>query len=91
MVVNGKLDNIKSGVIQELEALYELEIPQGQIITREAAEKMLELTGILGREGAVYINRKGTVVQVSVGDDATVELPDIKQRSAIRLSPARAL
>ena len=57
MVVNGKLDNIKSGVIQELEALYELEIPQGQIITREAAEKMLELTGILGREVAVYINR----------------------------------
>lgn len=91
MVVNGKLDNIKSGVIQELEALYELEIPQGQIITREAAEKMLELTGILGREVAVYINRKGTVVQVSVGDDATVELPDIKQRSAIRLSGIRCV
>lgn len=91
MVVNGKLDNIKSGVIQELESLYELEIPQGQIITREAAEKMLELTGILGREVAVYINRKGTVVQVSVGDDATVELPDIKQRSAIRLSGIRCV
>ncbi|WP_027406780.1 GTPase HflX [Anaerovibrio sp. RM50] len=91
MVVNGKLDNIKSGVIQELESLYELEIPQGQIITREAAEKMLELTGILAREVAVYINRKGTVVQVSVGDDATVELPDIKQRSTIRLSGIRCV
>ncbi len=91
MVVNGKLDNIKAGVIQELESLYELEIPQGQIITREAAEKMLELTGILGREVAVYINRKGTVVQVSVGDDATVELPDIKQRSTIRLSGIRCV
>ncbi|ORT98978.1 GTP-binding protein HflX [Anaerovibrio sp. JC8] len=91
MVVNGKLDNIKAGVIQELEALYELEIPQGQIITREAAEKMLELTDILGREVAVYINRKGTVVQVSVGDDATVELPDIKQRSTIRLSGVRCV
>ncbi|WP_297966082.1 GTPase HflX [uncultured Anaerovibrio sp.] len=91
MVVNGKLDNIRAGVIQELEALYELEIPQGQIITREAAEKMLELTGILGREVAVYINRKGAVVQVSVGDDATVELPDIKQRSTIRLSGIRCV
>ncbi|MCR5176367.1 MAG: GTPase HflX [Anaerovibrio sp.] len=91
MALNGNLENIKAGVIQELEALYELDIPPGQIITREAAEKMLELTGVLGREVAVYINRKGMVVQVSVGDDATVELPDIKQRSAIRLSGIRCV
>ena len=91
MQVNGDLNNIKAGTIAELEALYELEIPSGQIITREAAEKMLTLTEVLGREVAIYVNRKGNVQRVSVGDDATVELPDVKQRSNIRLSGIRCI
>ena len=91
MQVNGDLDNIKAGTVAELEALYELEIPSGQIITREAAEKMLALTEALGREVAIYVNRKGNVQRVSVGDDATVELPDVKQRSNIRLSGIRCI
>ena len=91
MQVNGDLNNIKAGTIAELEALYELEIPSGQIITREAAEKMLALTEALGREVAIYVNRKGNVQKVSVGDDATVELPDVKQRSNIRLSGIRCI
>lgn len=91
MLVNGNLTNIKAGTVSELESLYDIEVPSGQIITREAAEKMLDLTDILGREVAIYINRKGNVVKVSVGDDATVELPDIKQRSNIRLSGVRCV
>lgn len=91
MQVNGDLNNIKAGTIAELEALYEMEIPTGQIITREAAEKMLTLTEALGREVAIYVNRKGNVQRVSVGDDATVELPDVKQRSNIRLSGIRCI
>ncbi|WP_297569632.1 GTPase HflX [uncultured Anaerovibrio sp.] len=91
MQVNGDLNNIKAGTIAELEALYEMEIPSGQIITREAAEKMLTLTEVLGREVAIYVNRKGNVQRVSVGDDATVELPDVKQRSNIRLSGIRCI
>lgn len=91
MTVNGNLSNIKAGTIHRLESLYEAEIPVGQLITREAASLMLELTAELGREVAVYINRKGSVVQVSVGDDATVELPEIKQRSSMRLSGIRCV
>jgi len=91
MQVNGNLANIKAGLIGELETLYDMEIPTGQIVTREAAEKMLELTGEIGREVAIYINRKGNVVQVSVGDDATVELPEVKARSNIRLSGIRCI
>lgn len=91
MQVNGNLANIKAGLIGELETLYDMEIPTGQIVTREAAEKMLELTGEIGREVDIYINRKGNVVQVSVGDDATVELPEVKARSNIRLSGIRCI
>lgn len=91
MTINGNLSNIKAGIIQQLENMYEAEIPAGQLITKEIAAKMLELTEQLGREVAVYINRKGSIVQVSVGDDATVELPEIKQRSSVRLSGIRCV
>ena len=87
MAVNGDLKNIKKDIIAQLDMLYDYAVPSGQIVTRELAEKMLELTALLGREVAVYISRQGKIMQVSVGDNATVELPEIRQRtSETRLS-----
>ena len=78
MAVNGDLKNIKKDIIAQLDMLYDYAVPSGQIVTRELAEKMLELTALLGREVAVYISRQGKIMQVSVGDNATVELPEIR-------------
>ena len=87
MAVVGELDNIKKGIIQELDSLYDYEVPASQLVSAELAEKMLDITGQLGREVAVYISRQGKIMQVSVGDNATVDLPEIRQRtSASRLS-----
>ena len=92
MAVVGELDNIKKGIIQELDSLYDYEVPASQLITAELAEKMLDITGQLGREVAVYISRQGKIMQVSVGDNATVDLPEIRQRtSASRLSGIRCV
>ncbi|WP_456236577.1 GTPase HflX [Acetivibrio mesophilus] len=44
------------------------------------AAKMAELTGKINREIAVYINRKGNVIDVSVGDSSTVSLPEVEGR-----------
>ncbi|WP_276020215.1 GTPase HflX [Acetivibrio straminisolvens] len=41
---------------------------------------MAELTGKINREIAVYINRKGNVIDVSVGDSSTVSLPEVEGR-----------
>nr|WP_265446887.1 GTPase HflX [Acetivibrio straminisolvens] len=49
-------------------------LPQG------LAAKMAELTGKINREIAVYINRKGNVIDVSVGDSSTVSLPEVEGR-----------
>ena len=93
MQVNGDLANIKTYVLEKLKALYELKVPLGQISTRELNEEMLSITEDTDREVAVYLNRQGKVVQVSLGDTATVDLPDFKQktRSDLRLSGIRCI
>ena len=76
MQVNGDLANIKTYVLEKLKAIYELTVPIGQVSTHELNEAMLEVTDILEREVAVYINRHGKIVQVSLGDADTVDLPE---------------
>lgn len=89
--VNGNLSNIKASVVQELKKIYQYQIPIGQISTNELNEKMIQFTEILNREIAVYINRQGKVVQVSVGDTETVDLPEVKARTSVRLSGIRCI
>lgn len=92
MMVHGELGNIRKNIVERLEGMYGLTVPAGQLITRELAEEMLAVTGELAREVAVYLNRQGKVLQVSVGDDATVDLPELRQRkSESRLSGVRCV
>jgi len=90
--VNGNIKNIKKYIIDQLEAVYDMQVPIGQISTNEINEQIVAVTDLLEREVAVYINRQGKVVQVSVGDTATVDLPQIKERtSELRLSGIRCI
>ena len=93
MQVNGDLANIKTYILEKLQALYDLRVPIGQLSTRELNESMLSITADTDREVAVYLNRQGKVVQVSLGDTATVDLPEFKQktRSELRLSGIRCI
>ncbi|MGM9539665.1 GTPase HflX [Anaerovibrio sp.] len=92
MMVHGELGNVRKNIVDRLEGMYGLTVPAGQLITRELAEEMLDVTGELSREVAVYLNRQGKVLQVSVGDDATVDLPELRQRkSESRLSGVRCV
>jgi GTPase len=89
--INGDIKNIKAHVLEKLQALYAVQLPIGQISTNELNEKLLEITGLLNREVAVYINRSGKILQVSVGDTATVDLPAFKSRTNVRLSGIRCI
>lgn len=93
MQVNGDLANIKTYILERLKALYDMRVPIGQISTRELNEEMLAITEDTDREVAVYLNRQGKVMQVSLGDTATVDLPEFKQktRSDLRLSGIRCI
>lgn len=93
MDIKGDLVNVKTHIQEQLKKIYELTVPVGQLSTRELNERMLDITELLGREVAVYISRQGRVVQVALGDVATVDLPELKQktRSDKRLSGIRCI
>ncbi len=89
--VSGNLDSLRNSIIDEIEELYDIE-ETTDFVPRELAEKMADLTGRINREIAVYINRKGNIIDVSVGDSTTVSLPVVEgRRNKMRLSGIRCI
>ncbi|MGL5514493.1 MAG: GTPase HflX, partial [Sporomusa sp.] len=90
--IYGETKGIKKVVLDNLEQLYEQSVPFGQAITNEIAEAMAAITDQLNREVAVYINRRGNIVKVSLGDTKTVTLPETEGRRGLnRLSGIRCI
>jgi GTP-binding protein HflX len=90
--IYGETTGIRKSFLNRLEELYEATIPFGQVITSELMQKMIDLTADLNREIVVYINRRGQITCVAVGDVYTVVLPDIDgRRSSNRLSGIRCI
>lgn len=69
---------MRRSVLEEIEGLYEFHTAD-QLADVELIRTMYELSCRIGRELAVYIDRAGTVVQVSVGEAQTIDLPPVKQ------------
>ncbi|WP_378952582.1 GTPase HflX [Pelosinus sp. sgz500959] len=91
-MIHGELNGIRKSFLTRIEQLYEFSVPFGQVITFELAQKMIEITADLNRELAVYINRRGQITSVAVGDLTTVVLPEIDgRRSSNRLSGIRCI
>ena len=84
----GKVDGLKNTVLNELEQLYDQEIPDWQVLTAEALEKMASITAAINREVNIYVDRHGKVVSVAVGDSSTVTLPAL---SSVWLTPRAML
>jgi len=92
MNISGVTEGLKKSIIEELEKIYDLEIPQHMLWTEELIEILASISGAINREIAVYIDRKGRVTDVSVGDFKTVELNQIiGRRSSQRLSGTRCI
>lgn len=91
-MIHGELDGIRKSFLTRIEELYDFSVPFGQVITSELAQKMIEITADMNREIAVYINRRGLITAVAIGDIATVVLPEIDgRRSTNRLSGTRCI
>jgi len=89
--VNGNIQALKESVLIELEKLYDMQLDE-EFVPKELAEKMAELSSRINREIAVYLDRKGNVMDVSVGDSKTVSLGEIEsRRDTDRLSGIRCI
>ena len=75
-----------------MEALYDIHGDRNEFLPWELALKMADLTGRINREIAVYLNRKGQIIEISVGDSGTVSLPGVEgRRGELRLTGIRCI
>ena len=75
-----------------MEALYDYQVEAGQLVSPEMVDILVSLTDKLNYEVAVYLNRKGQVEGVALGDQAKVSLPELSRRRGLkRLSKLRLI
>jgi len=92
MEIGGNTQGLKKSHVQALEDMYGIELPQDMLWTRELIDRLSGLTSAINREIAVYLDRKGHVTNVIVGDFATVSLESVEgKRSPSRLSGVRLI
>lgn len=92
MKVNGDLSGIKDSFIDILDSVYEMEVNPEEFASSRIIEIISAMTERFGKEISVYINRRGKVIDVSVGDSSTVSLPAFDlRRGSRRLSGIRCI
>ncbi|MBQ7061029.1 MAG: hypothetical protein IJM85_04510, partial [Clostridia bacterium] len=90
--VNGNLNGIRSAVVEQLRALYDIKMEQKEFASEELITAMSALTGEINREISVYIARDGHIADVSVGSDRKVDMPGMRLvRNEDRLCGVRCL
>lgn len=83
---------MRASILAEIEDLYELETDRSEVLPGILAERLAAITGRINREIAVYINRKGTITDICLGDSATVTLSEVEgRRGSVRLSGVRCV
>ena len=65
----GNKEGLKSNIITSLEKLYDLPVPSWQLLSAEMAVEMARITSLIHREINVFLDRKGKVLAVVVGDN----------------------
>lgn len=91
-MIQGNTQGLSKTIIEELETLFEIQVPKDSFLTSEIVEKLCSLTGKMRREISIYVNRKGVIMDVSVGEIGQVALPYMRlRRSKNRLSGIRCI
>ncbi len=79
-MIHGNLDGIKDSVINEIEKIFDIEIDKSLFISIEVLNLLCKYTGLLNREIAIYINRRGQIIDITIGNHSTVNLSQVESR-----------
>ena len=91
-MIYGKTDGLSRQILSRLEELYDMSVERQDFLSEELVLLLCEMTGLTNRELSVYLNRRGEVVDVSVGEANQVSLPNMNlRRSNVRLSGIRCV
>lgn len=90
--INGNIQSIKDRLLNELEELFDTKYGSRDLVPVILAETIARISFEINREISVLINRRGVVVDISIGDSGTVSLPQLdSRRGETRLSAIRCI
>ncbi|EJU08487.1 GTPase HflX [Fusobacterium hwasookii] len=88
-MVNGNTSGLKEYVLENLDKLYNTKIEKGKIISQEIVEYISDISNKINREINIAIDRSGNIIDISIGDSSTVNLPVVpvydKKLSGVRI------
>ncbi len=76
-MINGNVSGVRRALLGEMEALYEMRV-YGEFVSDEIIEALAKFTDATKREISVYITRDGRVADVSLGESASVSMPEMR-------------
>jgi len=79
-MIRGNLEGVKKSYINELEALFEIDVDKNIIISKDILNVLSRVSWELKREISIYINRRGKIVDIAIGDSETVNLEEIFEK-----------
>ncbi len=79
-MIRGNIEGVKNAHIKLLEELYNINTDKNSIVDREIVNIISSITEFINREISVYINRRGKVIDVAIGDSSSVSLQDITEK-----------
>ncbi len=90
-MINGNVSGVRRALLEEMEALYSMRV-FGEFISNELMEALARFTEATKREISVYLSRDGRVMDVSLGESASVSMPEMRMvRSLTHLSGVRCI
>jgi len=90
--INGNIVGIKRSQVERLRCIYSMKVGRNDFVSADIIKELASISLEINREVAIYINRGGRLVDISVGDNATVSLGEVKgRRSSKRLSGIRCI
>lgn len=91
-MIHGNIEGIRASLLDEMEALYAIELEEDVFVSTALIEQMAHYTTLVKREMSIYISRSGDVLDVSIGNIDSVSLPQMRLRRNIeRLSAIRCI
>lgn len=92
MQVNGNIAGVPTHILERLQEIYNFVVERDKVVSFELARELAEITRIINKEIAVYIDRRGKIIHVAVGTEKTVPLDEVHGRRAPhRLSGIRCI
>ncbi|MBN2344632.1 MAG: GTPase HflX [Deltaproteobacteria bacterium] len=76
MAISGNLTGLKPTQLDALERISARRVPSWQVISPELGSTLAMLSRELGRQIGVFIDRRGQITDVAVGDANRIMLPD---------------